>query len=173
MKKIYSLAAVALMTLSASAATDGRSYETTNGIKCENVWIYATNYNKSDLTAIDFLNTNKCRTAALHDGYVYVGNSTNYDGIVGSDGKSVDCAGVEVFDAKTGAFVRKIKVTCDGEPVTGLLCANQVCFDSFGNLFVAGYVSSSTYGYKVYAVNKETGVAVKHELFMTNDARID
>jgi hypothetical protein len=150
-------------------------YETTNGITCVNKWLMCNNLNKTELQKYAYLNTNKCRTACLHNGVIYVGNSTNDDAaIVDEKGGAVDCCGIETFDAATGAHLGHLQVSYNGRRISGLLCANQVGFDNFGHLYVAGYVGGSTYGYTIYVVDPATGVASDSLHFtMTNAGRID
>jgi hypothetical protein len=151
MKKFLLLACVALMSVSAFAVDLTESdtlYATTNGVTCVNKWLMCNNLNKAALQQYAYLNTAKCRTACLHNGVIYVGNSTNDDAaIVDSKGNTIDCCGIETFDAATGAHLGHLKVSYNGRRISDLLCANQVGFDNFGHLYVAGYVGGNTYGY--------------------------
>lgn len=176
MKKFLLLSAAALMAGSAMAATDGATYEQKGGLTLENLWIFSTNSNIEEFQQYAFLNAAKCRTATLYDGIVYVGNSTNDDpSIVDETGAAVDCCSIEKFDAATGAYLGKLQVTYNGERVSGLLCANSIGVDSFGNLYVAACDTSVDGSYILYVVDKETGEAqqISCPVYMTSGVRID
>ena len=176
MKKFLLLSAAALLAGSAMAATDGATYEEKNGLTLENVWIFSTNSNSEQFAEYAYLNGTKCRTATLYDGIVYVGNSTNDDpSIVDNTGAALDCCSIEKFDAATGAHLGTLKVTYNGERVTGLLCANSVGVDSFGNLYVAACDTSVDGSYILYVVDKETGEAqqIVCPVYMTSGVRVD
>lgn len=176
MKKFLLLSAAALMAGSAMAATDGATYEGKSGLTLENVWIFSTNSNNTEMAQYPWMGTNKARTATLYDGVVYVGNSTNDDpSIVDGEGAAVDCCSIEKFDAATGAYLGKIQVTYNGTRVSGLLCANQVGVDSFGNLWVAPADLSVEGSFVLYIVDKETGEAqqIVCPVYMTSGVRVD
>ncbi len=176
MKKFLLLSAAALMAGSAMAATEGVTYEAKNGLTLENVWIFSNAVNQGELQQYDYLNTNKCRTATLYDGVVYVGNSTNYDPSIADDnGAALDCCSIEKFDAATGAHLGTLRVTYEGQPITGTLPANSIGVDSFGNLWITGCDTSLGETYDLYIVDKETGEAQKIScpVYMTSGVRID
>ncbi len=176
MKK-FLLSAMAILAAAtpafAATATDGDSYEAVNGITAKNLWMYSrTVGNFADLS---LGNTTSSRTATIYDGVVYIGDSSNDDAsIVDSEGKAIGCASIVKYDSETGEFIGKIQVKVGEERVSGLLCANQVGIDSFGNLYMAGYSGSMASNYKVYSVDKETGAAVlEADLARTTEGRID
>ncbi len=181
MKKFLLMATAALATSSAFAATDGQTYDVTNDIKCQNIWVVDRFHTPDVFKSIaeGRMVTNDARTACLSNGVIYVGNSTADDPEVtttAEDGTvSLLFAGsIDKFSMVDGSYLGRIKLMLDGQRYTGQLCANQVGVDSFGNFWVAGYVSSNKQGYKVYSVDLNTGVmTLQLNGTMTNDSRID
>lgn len=181
MKKSLLLASAALLCAgSAFAGVDPNTYDptTANGstIECKNKWLLDRGHFEKDyLASIPAKTYAKYRTAAVYDGVIYIGSSLADDPtIVDEKGAPVDCAGVDMYDLETGEYKGKLKVTVDGVRISGLLCANQVGVDSFGNLWIAPYAASNTFGYKIYSVNKTTGEGkLEAELTMTENGRID
>ena len=169
MKKSLLLGAMAMVAGTAFAVTDGQTYETKNGLTCENVWIFdrfhdLTNYEANPIA-------NKAARTATTDGV-----STVYVGLSG------DVATIEKFDLNTGAYLGSLplkKVNADGveEALTGSLVANQVGFDEYGHFYVAPYIANSdgTAVYTIYTVDLTTGLlTVAAELSMDgNIGRID
>ncbi|MCH5220598.1 MAG: hypothetical protein J1F20_08520 [Muribaculaceae bacterium] len=164
MKKSLLLASMALAVSSAFAATDGSTYETINGFTCTNKWINSQFHNPEGWNQYPFIEEMmpaKARTACLAtvDGkdVVIVGFSHTVDGS--------DLASLVLIDFATGNLIKTVQMTCDGEPVAGLLTANQVGCDQFGHVWFAGYVGTvynaeaDTYGaLKIYKVDDmETG----------------
>ncbi|MEG1539785.1 MAG: hypothetical protein RR383_07555, partial [Muribaculaceae bacterium] len=175
MKKLLLCATAAILSVgSAFAVTDGQTYAPTNGITCENLWIVDRNHSSEAYLATKVANT-AARTACLHDGVIYVGNSAADDPeVVGGEGAVLNAASIDKYSMADGSYLGRIKLTLDGVRHTGTLCANQVGFDSFGNLWVAPAAFSLKTGYKVYTVDPATGVmTLQGALPMTFDARID
>ncbi|MBD5170959.1 MAG: hypothetical protein HDT07_02990 [Bacteroidales bacterium] len=145
MKKSLLIASMALMgASSALAVTDGFTYETTDGIKCENLWIADRTSNMYGWNDFPFAQMYaKARTAAIAEdngkNKVIVGWSKTME----VDGESNDFAHIVVIDFETGKTEKTVQMTCDGAPVKGLLCANQVGCDDFGHVWFAGYVAST------------------------------
>ncbi|MEG0012403.1 MAG: hypothetical protein RR706_09620, partial [Muribaculaceae bacterium] len=175
MKKLLLCATAAILSVgSVFAVTDGQTYAPTNGITCENLWIVDRNHSSEAYLATKVANT-AARTACLHDGVIYVGNSAADDPeVVGGEGAALNAASIDKFSMADGSYLGRIKLTLDGARYTGTLCANQVGFDSFGNLWVAPAVFSFKNGYSVYTVDPATGVmTLQGALPMAYDARID
>lgn len=147
MKKSLLLASMALATASAFAVTDGFTYETTDGITCANKWINSRYNNLAGWNEMPFVKAQspaKARTACLYtpangETKVIIGWSQTM--VV--DDVSDDYATLVVLNIATGAVEKTIQMTCDGKPVHGLLCANQVGCDDFGNLWFCGYLAST------------------------------
>jgi hypothetical protein len=175
MKKFLLFASFAALALTASAAigTDDQTYDAVDGFSCTNIWCMSQTHNTSSM--LSFMQKDRCRSAAVHDGKLYIGDSTNDDAtIVDENGDLVNCCGIEVFDALTGEFLNKIKVTLEGTRISGLLCANSLGWDNFGHLWIAPLVMSKANGYKVYSVDPATGAAtLQLSGSMTNVGRID
>lgn len=144
MKKSLLIGAMALVAgTSAYAVTDGITYEAVNGITCENLWIDAIYKNFEGWAALPWMVDGmapKARTACIGnvDGndVVIVG----YSKTMTVDDQSNDYAHLVIFDLKTGEILKTLQLTCDGQPIAGLLCANQVGCDNFGHVWVMGLV---------------------------------
>ncbi len=160
MKKKLFLASVLLASVSAFAATDGSTYETKNGFTCTNIWTHDLQ-NTGTFNSDNFpfmANPDRLRTAAIdvNDNKVYIGYSKPMDH---GDGYTVNTAHVIVFDLVNGGYEKELMLTLNGQPITGLLCANQIGVDDFGHVWFAGYVqTTSTTPVKIYTIDDmETG----------------
>lgn len=151
MKKFLLIASMALMaTTSVLAKTDGFEYETINGLTCKSVWVDDRTSNIDGWWQLPFAEMYaKARTAALAtingEDKIIVGWSKTME----VNDESNDFAHIVVINFNNGAVEKTVQMTCDGNPVKGLLCANQIGCDDFGHIWFAGYVAT-TY-------NKETG----------------
>lgn len=164
---------------SAFAATDGFTYETINGLTCKNVWIDAVYHNEADWKTLPFVAdamAAKARTATLAtiDGkdVIVIGYSKTM--VVNEE--SNDFAHIVIMDFATGALLNTLQLTVDGAPLKGLLCANNVGCDQFGNVWVAGYVATAysretgSYGpLKIYKVDDFTTGACSLQAELTLD----
>ena len=163
MKKSLLLASMALAAASSAfAVTDGFTYEPVNGLTCVNKWIDDRTSNIDGWNALPFAEQyNKARTACLAtvDGkdVVVVGFSQTM--VV--DDASNDFAHLVLINFATGEVERIVQMTYNGEPIKGLLCANQVGCDQFGNVWFAGYVASN--------YNAETGVFTPIRIYKVDD----
>ena len=166
MKKSLLLAALAVAAVPAFAETDGITYEAKNGLTCTNLWIDAVYHNPAGWSALPWMAENmmnKARTACLgkYEGknVVLVGFSKTMT--VGD--ASNDYAHVVILDFLTGEVIKTQQLTVDGQPIAGLLCANQVGFDQFGHAWIAGYVATlqspdtGATPLKIYNVDLGTG----------------
>lgn len=163
MKKSLLIASMALAAITpALAVTDGSTYKAVNGFTCTNKWIDSRNDNLEGWQALPFAEQYaKARTACLG---VYNGKDAVIVGFsqtitVGED--SNDYAHLVIIDFATGDVLKTVQMTCDGEPVKGLLCANQVGCDQFGHVWFAGYVAS------VY--NAETQAFTPLNIYVVDD----
>ena len=163
MKKSLLIASMAVAAASSAfAVTDGISYETINGFTCVNKWIDDRIHNLAGWEALPINEYPlKARTACLAtiDGkdVVIIGYSKTMT--VGEE--SNDFAHLVLIDFVTGEPISTIQMTCDGEPIKGLLCANQVGCDQFGHVWFAGYVEPN--------YNPETGVFKPIRIYMVDD----
>lgn len=188
MKKILLLATIALATSSAFAVTDGIPYETKDGLKCTNLWIVDRFHNKFDYTNYSFMEmSTKARSACI----AKLGDKTDDTKILISwsptiiDGETfTDYAKIVVLNLLTGKEEKVLQCTYNGSPITGLLCANQIGCDSYGHVWIAGYLSSTlnvigegrdavvtgANAHRVYQVNMETGeCSVVHDFALSED----
>lgn len=163
MKKFLLLASMALTAaLPSLAVLDGFTYEAKNGIKCENKWIDDRTSNMFGWNALPFSDMfAKARTAAIAevngDEAIVVGWSKTME----VDGESNDFAHLVFINFFNGQVTKVLQCTCDGAPIKGLLCANQVGCDQFGHIWFAGYVAT-TY-------NKETTAFTPLTIYKLDD----
>lgn len=179
MKKALLLFSAALIAgFSAKAGVDPATYAPVNDIKCVNVWDNSRVVNADAYAAEPVANT-LSRMAVMSNGVIYVGCSAADDPEVTettTDGKvvPVNCGTIYKYDAATGKFLGKLKLTLDGKRITGTLCANNVGVDNYGNLWVAPYTDVKKMDIPVYSVDKESG-ALTLQATLTKDAeaRVD
>ena len=169
MKKFLLLGAAVLGLSSMASAqefaegviNDGHKYaqDEVTGVTCTNKWIIDRIHNAEVFLNLPFVAEagTKARSAAVdtENGKVYVG----YSKPVVVDSVSNDYAHLVVFDLKTGTYEKELALTCDGSPITGLLCANQVSIDDYGHLWICGmYSDVNAKPAQIYVVeNLETG----------------
>ena len=154
MKKFLLLGAAVLglssMAYAQEAANqvDGHTYDTDTetGVTCKNKWIIDRVHTLETFLNLQFIKdyATKARTAVIDPARekVYVGYSksattTAEDGTESSN----DYAHLVILDLKTGAYEKELPLTVDGVAISGLLCANQVGIDDFGNVWICGMYS--------------------------------
>lgn len=146
----------------AFAVTDGFTYETIDGITCKNLWIDSRFQNLDGWNALPFAEQYaKARTACLGQ---YNGNDVIIVGFSQTlpDGETTnDFAHLVLVDFTTGNVIKTVQMTANGEPVKGLLCANQVGCDQFGHVWFAGYVASN--------YNSETETFTPLRIYVVDD----
>ncbi|MBR5332499.1 MAG: hypothetical protein IKV32_04280 [Muribaculaceae bacterium] len=122
---------------------DGHTYEADaeTGITCKSKWVIDRIHDVDKFLNLPFVKEagTKARSAVVdtENSKIYIG----YSKPVVVDSVSNDYAHLVVFDLESGAYEGEIALTCDGVPVSGLLCANQVGIDDAGNLWFAGMYS--------------------------------
>ena len=127
--------------------TDGHIYQTDNltGITCENKWIIDRVHTPDAFLSLPFVAENgiKARTAVIDPNRekIYVGYSKTIVTGDGYDAVSNDYAHLVIFDLETGAYEQELALTCNGEPIAGIICANQVGIDDAGNVWICGMYS--------------------------------
>lgn len=127
----------------AGVTTDGYEYaaDAETGVTCTSKWVIDRIHNPEVFLDLQFVKDygTRARSAAIDtkNGKVYVGYSKS----VVVDSVSNDYAHLVVFDLKTGTYEKELPLTCDGSPITGLLCANQVGMDDYGHLWICGMYS--------------------------------
>lgn len=119
----------------AIAVVEDDTYEAFEGIECKNLYNISRNYSSTEFLATPAAEfNNKTRSMIVKDGKLYIAHSRT----IIKDEESNDYAHLIVYDQKTGAFEGQVQLTVAGEPITGLLCANQVGVDDFGNVWLMG-----------------------------------
>ncbi len=163
MKKLLLSAGLLMVGASAFAATDGKTYETKNGLTCENIWVIDRFHDQANYESLAICNK-AARTATTDGKTVYVGLSG-------------DVATIEKFDLATGAYLGSLALTLNGEAFAGTLAANQVGFDDCGHFFVASFNANSNgdTNYLVYIADLETGAltSVGDLAFLGGIGRVD
>ncbi|MBR5332330.1 MAG: hypothetical protein IKV32_03390, partial [Muribaculaceae bacterium] len=162
----FLLLGAAVLGLSSMASAqenvnDGHTYapDAETGITCKSKWIIDRVHTPDKFLDLPFIKEagTKPRTAVVDskNKKIYIG----YSKPVVVDFVSNDYAHLVVFDLETGKYEGEIALTCDGVPVTGLMCANQVGIDDAGNLWFCGmYRDVSLVPAQIYVVtNRETG----------------
>ena len=168
MKKFLLLGAAVLGLATMASAqdapvnvNDGHTYapDAETGITCKSKWIIDRIHTPEKFLSLPFVAEagTKARSAVVdtENSKIYIG----YSKPVVVDSVSNDYAHLVQFDLETGAYEKEIALTCDGVPVSGLLCANQVGIDDAGNLWVCGmYSDVCAKPAQIYVVtNRETG----------------
>lgn len=175
MKKFLLPAAMFAMVASAPvyAGVETTKYDTVDGIECTNLYNISRNLDgelgTAEFNAAPFAEFgNKTRSMALKDGKLYIAHSRTM--VEGED--SNDYAHLIVYDQLTGKFLYQVQLTVDGAPLKGLLCANQIGFDDFGNLWLIGLCGdTSKTPWRIYhvkdLVNGQTELVA--ELMLSED----
>lgn len=168
MKKLLLLGCATALTaigMKAGAVVDDFAYETLDGVKFENLWLYARNYGNWNAQNLPFLEDwDRTRTATIAGDKIYLGYSHK---IMQNDELNSGSAHYVVVDLATGAYEKTVQVTVDGATVDALLAANQIGTDDFGHVWFASYYSSmwmegGARNVDVYVIkNLETGEAEK------------
>lgn len=164
MKKSLLFGLLAISGLSMSAqAVDDFSYEVKDGVKLQNLWLYARNYDNWTVQNLPFIEDwDRVRTATIANDKIYLGYSHK---IMVGDELNSGSAHYGVVDLKTGKYEKTVQVTVDGQTVDALLAANQIGTDDFGNLWFCSFYADLVHegvarSINVYVVdNVETGEA--------------
>lgn len=169
MKKALLLAAMAAAVMPAFAESEGVNYDAKDGYTFTNLWVNCAakgqwnSLKENQIPSFDYIAT----ATALGD-KIYVASSKSFVPVVGEDGTPGmglgDNGQLIEFDYNTGAYIRNIQLTVNGQPLTGLLCANHIGTDDFGHMYLFGYMASTfdtTNGVprplNIYVVDPATG----------------
>lgn len=149
---------VSIGIVQAKAGIDVSSYSAMDGITCTNKWLVSRNLNHEEWDSL-VLSTNylKIRTSTI---YGYGENTKVIFGYSKPNATSEDVATILIYDFKTGQYEKEVQLNCNGEPIVGLLSANQIGTDNAGNLWVVGLVlKTENNPIKIYKVDDiNTGV---------------
>lgn len=131
------------------AGQDPTVYAPAGGLTCENLWLTDLNHAMSEWTALGFTQTYKARTATVvNEKAIIAFSQTMPDGE-----ESNDFAHLVFLDMPTGKYEKTVQVTVDGEPVKGLLCANQIGTDDYGHVWLTGLLINNTKtSFKIYHI---------------------
>lgn len=149
MKKLLLSASMLMLAgASAFAVTDGQTYETIDGFKCENLWVLDRQHTEDAFKASKLNISNGPRMIALGDN-LYVGSVPEGGAIL------------SVFDIKTGEHKKDIALKFEnGEAYSETLGTNGLNVDEYGHVIVAPYMANADGAgvYNVYTVDLETGI---------------
>lgn len=147
MKKNLLLMGALMAAASAMAAipTDGCTYETKDGLTLTNLWCAAMDINKSSLEEINsHLYTSYARLFTVYNDMIVYSNGNRVTVGEGDGAVSTDYWQLVCYNLYTGEYIKTIDLTCDGEPVTGLLECNAIGVDDFNHLWCASYWSGQS-----------------------------
>jgi hypothetical protein len=154
MKK-FILPLLGLVSLPAIAGVDTSVYEDVEDMTCTNVWSICRNNDNGNgveewnASKVGEFN-NKTRSMVVVDNKLVVAQSKT---ITVSETESNDYATLLIYNMFDGSFEKEVQVTVDGEKVSGLLCANQIGVDDYGNVWLCGLViNSGTTPFKIYRI---------------------
>ncbi len=156
MKKLLLPLGLMALSINAFAGVEKSTYEDANGLTCKNLFNIsrALDVNEWNATPAAEFN-NKTRSMVGYGDNVIIAHSRTM--IEGEE--SNDYAHLLIYNRYTGAFVKQVQLTVNGEPLKGLLCANQIGVDDFGNYWVVGLTGDTSKSpFKIYHIkNVETG----------------
>lgn len=189
MKKSLLLASMAALSMTAfGQAKDPATYAPTSGYQLESLWMMSVGNGENGVATSAWMdleakmgNAAKGTTATICGDYIYVACSTKFvPGIDETTGLPTDLLTNQghllVLDKNTGAFVKDLALTLNGEPLDDLLCANHVGHDDFGHVWICGYRGTiyNADEYKsnpmnLYMVDTETGALTLVQAFEIGD----
>ena len=147
------LVAMLLTNLCGYAQKDEASYAVTNGIFCENLWelsrknghftnhYLAENYTYIRGATIWGKPGQEKILFSWSKPYSYETDEVYSDGapVVKTDYRAT----LIMMDLYTGEIEKEITLKYNDEPITGLLCANDIGVDDAGNVWIANYVGKT------------------------------
>lgn len=135
-------AAVIGMPLTANAGVENATYADYEGLSCKNLWNISRAVNQDEFNGTEFGSlSNKIRSSiVVGDHVIYAYSKTMVP--EGSE-ESNDFAHLLFHNLYTGQFEKLVQVTVNGEPLSGLLCANQIGVDDFGNVWLTGLMGDA------------------------------
>ncbi len=132
-----------------------QTYYEGHDIICENKWLISRSVDEAEYESLPLSVDTKQRSATIFEDKVIVGSSRPTE-LIDEFGNLInkDVAHIFIFNLKSGTLENDVTLTCNGELITGLLCANQVGTDSYGNLWFAGSnAGQRTQPIKVYRID--------------------
>lgn len=141
---------LAAMTMPAFAGVETTVYPDYDGINCVNLYNISRNLDMDEFLGT-FMNefNNRTRSMIALDGKLYIAQSRT---IVEGE-SSNDYAHLIVIDQATGSVESRVQLTVNGTPLAGLLCANNIGVDDFGNVWICGLVGNTeTTPFRIYHV---------------------
>lgn len=149
MKKFLLLGAavLGLSSMATAAVVDGHTYadDAETGVTCKSKWVIDRVHDYDTFTSLQFVKdyATRARTAAINveKKEVYIGYSPTVTIGEGDEAKSTDYAHLVILNLETGEHIKDLPLTYNGNPIEGLLCANQVGVDDAGNVWICGMYS--------------------------------
>ena len=159
MKKfLLTLLSAIVLAPAAYAGVETVEYPTVDRLTCQNIWHVSRALDHIEYATAPYAAyTNKARTLAIKDGRILLAETPT----ISEGDSSNDYGRIVIFDLATGKHEKTVQITVNGTPLTGLLCANQIGVDDFGNIWVTGVVGdASKRPFDVYHVKDlDTGEA--------------
>lgn len=154
MKKLLLFSSLALASISMWGAVETATYAPYGEIECKNLYNISRNFDQEAFLATPMGEfNNKTRAMIYKDNKLYIAESRTM--INGEE--SNDYAHLIVVDQLTGNVEGRVQLTVNGEPITGLLCANNLGIDDFGNVWMVGLVGNTeTTPFKIYHIKDLT-----------------
>ncbi|MDE6395671.1 MAG: hypothetical protein K2K84_00195, partial [Muribaculaceae bacterium] len=156
MKKLLLPLGLMALSVNAFAGIETAKYDEANGLVCKNLFNISRSLNTEEWNATPAAEfNNKTRSMVGYGDNVIIAHSRTM--VEGED--SNDYGHLLIYNRYTGAFVKQVQLTVNGEPLKGLLCANQIGIDDFGNYWLVGLTGDTSKSpFKIYHIkNVETG----------------
>lgn len=157
-KSLLILLGATVLAPMAYAGVETTEYPTVDGLTCQNIWQVSRALDNTEYATAPYAAyTNKARTMVIKDGRILLAESPTI-----TEGDSSNNYGrIVIFDLATGKYEKTVQITVNGTPLTGLLCANQIGVDDFGNVWVTGVVGdASKRPFNIYRIKDlDTGEA--------------
>lgn len=149
MKKLLLLSCLAAAA-PCFAGVETATYDAYDGFTCTPLYNISRNVDQQEFLATPMAEyTNKTRSMVARDGKLYIAESRTMT----VNDESNDFAHLIVIDQLTGKIEGRVQLTLNGEPISGLLCAQQIGLDDFGNIWLMPLVGSSEGSpYKIYHI---------------------
>lgn len=141
MKKFLLPLGLMAMTLPAFAIVENSKYADYEGLTCTNLYNISRAYSQDEFNATPMAEfNNKTRSMVAQNGKLYIAESRN---MAEGEEDTNDYAHLIVIDQVSGNIEGRVQLTVGGNPIKGLLCANQLGIDDFGNFWLIGLTGST------------------------------
>lgn len=152
LKTTFTAACLLCFFSNSFAGTDPAEYYEVSNISCENKWLISRGLDESEWLNIPFAEQyNKVRNATIYGEGENTKIVFGYSKTMTINELNNDYAHISIFNLQTGLYENEVQLTYNGEYISGLLCANEIGTDNYGNLWIIGtHFSGNTF--KVFRV---------------------